>query len=269
LSCDTIRTVRKRPERFVAILLALAAGSALAAPPEEVAFPSGALELHGFVHKPEGSGPFPAILYNHGSEEKPGAKPELGKLFRENGYVFFVPHRRGQGRSPHDGRVLTLGALALNELQLEDQLAALSYLKGLSYVDPARIVVAGCSFGGIQTILAVEANADRKLGLRAAVDFAGAAETWRTSGALQERMIRAVRKATIPVMLVQAKNDYDTAPSYALAKELEKLGKPYKLSIYPPYGTSVRDGHGGFCFRGGASVWASDVLAFLAASMQK
>jgi poly(3-hydroxybutyrate) depolymerase len=82
LSCDTIRTVRKRPERFVAILLALAAGSALAAPPEEVAFPSGALELHGFVHKPEGSGPFPAILYNHGSEEKPGAKPELGKLFR-------------------------------------------------------------------------------------------------------------------------------------------------------------------------------------------
>jgi carboxymethylenebutenolidase len=255
--------------KWTPLLLSIAAAAATAAEPEEVVFPSGALELHGFMHRPEGSGPFPAILYNHGSEPRPGSKPELGRLFSAKGYVFFVPHRRGQGRSPRDGRVLTLGALALNEMQLEDQLAALDYLKRLSYVDPGRIAVAGCSFGGIQTILAVEANADRKLGLRAAVDFAGAAETWRTSIALQERMIRAVRKATIPVMLIQAKNDYDTAPSYALAKELEKLGKPYQLSIYPPYGNTVQDGHGGFCSRGGAAVWAPEVLAFLDSHLKK
>src|SRR5262249_48125307 len=153
-----------------------------------------------------GTGPFPAILYNHGSERRPGAKPELAGLFTENGYVFFVPHRRGQGRSSEDGRVLAGGALAVNEMQLPDQLAALAYLKSLAYVDPGRIAVVGCSFGGIQTILAVEANAERNLGIRVAVDFAGAAETWRTSVGLQERLIRAVRKATIPVMFIQAKN---------------------------------------------------------------
>lgn len=251
------------------VLFSIMPALVLAAPPEEVTFASGTLELHGFLARPTGDGPFPAILYNHGSEPRPGSKPELAKLFTDNGYVFFVPHRRGQGRSPADGRVLSLGALALNELQLEDQLAALTYLKRRPYVDLDRIAVAGCSFGGIQTILAVEANAERKLGLRAAVDFAGAAETWRTSVALQGRMIGAVRKATIPVMFVQAKNDYDLAPSYTLSKELENMGKTYKLSIYPPYGKSVREGHGEFCSRGGAAVWGPDVLAFLDAAMKR
>ena len=57
------------------VLLLIAAGSAAAAPSEEVAFPSGSLQLHGFIRAPEGKGPFPAILYNHGSEPRPGPKP--------------------------------------------------------------------------------------------------------------------------------------------------------------------------------------------------
>lgn len=32
-----------------------------------VAFPSGAITLHGVLYKPEGTGPFPAVVYNHGS----------------------------------------------------------------------------------------------------------------------------------------------------------------------------------------------------------
>jgi dienelactone hydrolase len=261
-------------KRCIALLLGFLCLAAAAAEPQEVTFPSGNLVLHGFISRPSGQGPFPAILYNHGSEPRPGTKPEVAELFNSHGFVFFVPHRRGQGRSPKDGRVFALqqsagGALQLNEMQLEDQLAALAYLKSLPYVDKERIAVAGCSFGGIQTILAVEANADKKLGLRAAVDFAGAAETWQSSPGLQERMLRAVRKATVPVMFVQAQNDYDLTPSRVLSKELEQAGKPYKLAIYPPYGTSVQDGHGGFCFRGGASIWGPDVLSFIGASLQK
>ena len=136
-------------KRCIALLLVLFCLAAAAAEPEEVTFPSGDLVLHGFISRPSGQGPFPAILYNHGSEPRPGTKPELAELFSAHGYVFFVPHRRGQGRSPKDGRVLALqqaagGALPLNELQLEDQLAALAYLKGLAYVDKERIAVAGC-----------------------------------------------------------------------------------------------------------------------------
>lgn len=245
---------------------------ALAAEPEEVTFSAGGLELRGFLYTPQGAGPFRAVLYNHGSEQRPGWVPQLGRLFSDSGYVFFIPHRRSHGRSPRDPRIDALyssglsGVVALHEMHLEDQLAALDFLKRLPKVDRDRIAVAGCSYGGIQTLLAAEASADRKTGLRAAVDFAGGAMTWRNAPALQSRMLAAARRAAVPVMFVQAENDYDLTPSYALAREMEKGGKPHQLSIYPPHGVSVREGHG-FCVRG-SDVWGPDVLLFLDAHLK-
>jgi len=227
--------------------------------------------LHGFLYRPEGSGPFPAVLYNHGSEWQPGWKPELGQLFSSRGYVFFVPHRRSHGSSPNDPFVDSLydrragGIVALHEIHLDDQLAALSYLKQLSYVVPNRVAVAGCSYGGIQTVLAVEANAEQGLSLRAAIDFAGGAMSWRSTS-LRERMVRAVRKATIPILFIQAENDYDLGPSRTLAGELERLGKPHKLLIFPPYGHTHKEGHGVFCERG-RNVWGDEVFSFLEGAM--
>ena len=256
------------------VFFLLTCGIAAAAEPEEVKFTSGKVTLHGFLYRPEGNGPFPALLYNHGSERKPGTKPELGKFFSANGYIFFVPHRLSHGRSPNDSHIDSLydqGArsiVTLHELHLGDQLAALSYLKQLSYLDTGRIAVAGCSYGGIQTVLAVESNAEQKLGLRAAVNFAGAAQSWRGSSSLRSRLVSAVRKATIPVMFVQAENDYDLTPSRVLSAELQQLGKPYKLAIFPPYGNTREEGHGGFCFRA-TNVWGNEVLAFLDANLRK
>src|SRR5215469_7971224 len=68
--------------------------------PQEVTFQSGKLQLHGFLWKPNGPGPFPAVLWNHGSEKLPGSQPALGNFYTSHYFVFFVPHRRGQGRSP-------------------------------------------------------------------------------------------------------------------------------------------------------------------------
>ena len=134
-----------------------------------------------------------------------------------------------RGTSPNDSFVESLyaqaagGRVALHEVHLEDQLAALAYLRQLSHVDPQRIAVAGCSYGGIQTVLAVEANAEQKLGLRAAIDFAGGAMSWR-SFSLRDRMVRAVRKATIPVLFIQAENDYDLGPSRTPAWRFRAIG---------------------------------------------
>jgi dipeptidyl aminopeptidase/acylaminoacyl peptidase len=181
--------------------------------------------------------------------------------------VFFVPHRRGHGRSPHDANVESLyaqgaaGRIALHETHLEDTLAALSYLKQLSVVDARKIAVAGCSYGGIQTVLAVEANAEQKLGLRSAIDFAGGAMSWRSS-TLRSRMVTAIRKADIPVLFIQAENDYDLGPSRTLAGELEKLGKPHEMLIFPPYGSTREEGHGAFCSQG-TGVWGPAVLKFI------
>ena len=35
--------------------------------PTRVSFPSGSVTLGGSVYKPQGEGPFPAVVYNHGS----------------------------------------------------------------------------------------------------------------------------------------------------------------------------------------------------------
>ena len=64
--------------------------------PETVVFKSGDLTLEGLLWKPTGSGPFPAVLYNHGSGrsyEKEFAA--LGPLFVGRGVrlVWPVPAR--------------------------------------------------------------------------------------------------------------------------------------------------------------------------------
>ena len=67
--------------------------------PAVVSFASGQLTLHGLMYKPEGSGPFPAILYNHGSAAgmlSQQAFDALGPVFVRRGWVFFGPYRRGR-----------------------------------------------------------------------------------------------------------------------------------------------------------------------------
>lgn len=237
-----------------------------------MAFPSGGQQLRGFLWKPDGPGPFPAVLWNHGSEKLPGWLPQLAAAFLTRGYLFFIPHRRGQGRSPgpyiadqmQAAPATERGALLvrLHEQQLGDQLAALDFLKAQPFVDGARLAVAGCSYGGIQTVLAAE----RGSGYRAAVDFAGAAQSWRPYPEIRTRMLTAVRNARMPVFFIQAENDYDLTPSRALAEEMQRAGKPHSVKIYPVFGSTNQDGHE-FCVRG-VSIWGADVFSFLEANLR-
>jgi len=91
---------------FIAVIILLLQPQRGAPSPEVVSFQSQTLTLQGVLYKPEGSGPFPALLYNHGSA--PGmlnnqAFEQLGPLFASRGWVFFAPYRRGQGLSATAG----------------------------------------------------------------------------------------------------------------------------------------------------------------------
>ena len=176
---------------LVAALLSAASGSSAQAPAEEVTFPAGALTLRGLLYKPNGPGPFPAVLWNHGSQRWPSPLGEVSQVFTNAGYVLFLPRRRGQGGSPgpyimselgrvrrdQGGEAWSRAMVTLLEQQVDDQLAAFDYLRGLPYVDSTRLAIVGCSFGGVQTVLAAERNP----GIRAAIDFAGAAHFWQYS----------------------------------------------------------------------------------------
>jgi len=219
-----------------------------------------AADRRGFFYVPEGKGPFPVMVWNHGSEQWPGAQPELAHFYVEHGWAFLVPHRRGHGKSPgayigderDDAKVL-----AMQDEHNDDVVAAIEWVKRQPTMDARRVVVSGCSYGGIQTMI----TAARPVGIRAAVPFAAGAMRWRFSPGLQQRLIRAAGEARVPELLIQAENDFDLSPSKIAGAELERT-KHGRAKIYPPYGTGPRAGHG-FCVRG-FDVWGPDVLAFLA-----
>jgi dienelactone hydrolase len=243
---------------------------------EVVSFPSGTLTLRGVLHKPAGAGPFPAVLYNHGSAggmDPIQAANALGPVFTARGYLFFMPCRRGQCLSAaagpyimdeidaarREGGLPAAGATMVRLLEtdhLDDQMAALAWLRGSGLADPARIALAGNSFGGIETVLGAERG-----GACAAVDSAGGAQSWAKAPALQERMLRAVQNARVPIFFFQAENDYDLAPSRVLPAAMREAGKPFEVEIYPAFGKSAGAGHTLGYF--GADVWAPHVFRFL------
>jgi uncharacterized protein len=129
------------------------------------------------------AGPFPAVLFNHGSgpssdSSKPAA---LGPVFARHGYVFLYLYRRGAGLSADQGtdsETLMNSAradkgeagrnevqLQLLDIELNDVLAGVMFLRARPEVDGRRIAAAGHSFGGQLTLLLAERGA----GIRAAV----------------------------------------------------------------------------------------------------
>ena len=262
-----------KPGTLILVLLLLSLPLSAA---DIVTFPSGEITLHGVLYRPEGKGPFPAVVYNHGSAAgmlSREAFEALGPVFASHGWVFFGPYRRGQGLSASAGPYIgdqiaaaeksggiSAGAAAMVRLletdHLNDQLAALAWLRKQGFVQADRIAVAGNSFGGIEAVLGAERG-----DYCAAIDSAGGAQSWAEAPALQSLMTRAVRNARAPIFFFQAANDYDLSPSKTLSGAMKGASKAYELKIYPQYGNSPQDGHTFGYF--GSAVWADDVFQFL------
>ncbi|HEX5037998.1 MAG TPA: prolyl oligopeptidase family serine peptidase [bacterium] len=249
---------------------------------EVVAFPSGGVTLHGYLYKPAGgTSPYPAIIYNHGSEENPTIHEveNLAKLYVAQGFVLFAPHRTGHGLSADAGpsigdRTASLkaeglspsemlaGVEGLHEEANADVVAAIQWLKTQSFVDPDRLVVSGISYGGIQTVLTAANSVEKGLGIRCAIPFAPGAMSWGPD--FGDWLTSWVQKPTVPMFLIQAENDYSIEPSKVMGPIIESKGAPNRYNIYPPFGTTNAEGHGGFAtFEAGTEIWGPDVLAFL------
>ena len=263
---------------------ALAIDEQVSIAPETVVVSSEHLRLKAFLWKPSGPGPFPAVLFCHGSGGPDAshtaglpmtkAAEKLAPVFLKHGYAFFYLFRRGQGLSADQGEFMrdvlqreeaTKGKEARQHLQfaltttdhLDDVIAGLSFLKTAPAIDAKRIAIAGHSLGGQLTLLAAEKDNT----VRAAVAFAAAATSWEHSHELRDRLLAAADKATAPIMLIQAANDYSTVPGYALVGELERLHKSHLLKIYPPVGRTSEDGHNLLYLA--VPQWESDLFSFL------
>lgn len=247
-----------RPTVPLATASAVATVAPTPAPREAITFKSGALELHGFIWKPAGPGPFPAVLWNHGGDitASEAYYEKLWPSYVRAGLLFFIPQRRGQGGSPGVSVPATQVEL-FSTLALDDQLAALTYLKTRPDVVSSRIAVSGWSAGAQATLIAAEADP----GYRVAVACSTASISWDGNPELQQRLVATVAKIKIPVLLFQAQNDYSLNPQKVLTAEFTRLGKPFEAMIYPAHGTTAQDGHA-FCVDS-PEVWGDRVTAFI------
>jgi carboxymethylenebutenolidase len=257
----------------------VAAESAASITGESVTFKSGELTLAGVLYKPPGAGPFPVVVWNHGSERRPGPQYDtVAGIFVPAGYVVFGPVRRGH--RPSEGRYIVSameeayaerGIDAANRVavelleteQLDDQLAGLAYVKALPFVDAKRIAVAGCSYGGIQSLL----GAERDVGYRAALSISPAGLSWDGNPQLRMRLIQAVTHLSAPVLLLQPPKDPSLEPSRVLGEQAKRARQPLTTKVYPAVGPEEEQSH---CFGGpaGMHVWAADAKAFFEVNLR-
>jgi carboxymethylenebutenolidase len=276
--------IRPPLQLSLALLVTLPApgGAQTLSAPDTVTVSAGALVLHALLWRPSGPGPFPAILFDHGSygqsdtigSNDPGT---LAAVFVRHGYAFLFLFRPGVGLSrdqgPPEGVLMDearaeAGVAGRNALQLTlletsaltQAQAGLAFLRAEADVDRGRVVLVGHSFGGSLTLLL----AARDTLIRAVVVFGAAAGSWASSPNLQRCLLEAVSTIRAPVLLLHTANDYSTAPGKALADEIRRLGKAADLRIYPAYGQSATEGHN-FLYHD-PQRWEADVMTFLDAN---
>lgn len=118
-------------------------------------------DLYGSLYKPAGFEPgkkYPVIVYWYGGSHaqlvlnswNAGAGDYWFRYMAERGYVLLTIDTRG---SDNRGRAFEQSMFRrVGDVQMEDMLSAVDYLKALPYADTSRMGLFGWSFGGFDTV---------------------------------------------------------------------------------------------------------------------
>ncbi|CAL77188.1 putative Dienelactone hydrolase family protein, putative signal peptide [Bradyrhizobium sp. ORS 278] len=241
------------------LLTTLSVVSASAAQPETVYFPSadGHTELTGYLFKPQGAGPFPAIIMLHGrggpyssnvnadctlvSRAVPASPCNAGTLSKrhimwgdywaERGYLALLPDSfgprgkaHGFGRFTHDDP----DRADVNERTVRplDAEGALTYLRQRRDAAVERIVLQGWSNGG-STVLNVLLREGLQSSLRGALIF--------YPGCGESSLLGPTLRSRVPIQLFLAADDEEVSPTLcnAMAERSRQAGTAIDTTIYP------------------------------------
>jgi len=231
------------------------------------------------ILRPHGSGPYGAIVLNHGvpgtararSEESPALLIHTAAAFAQRDYAVFMPLRRGFGATGGEfaedaGTCRNPDYRRGEQAAAADVLAAYEFARKLPYVDGSRMILAGQSAGGVAAISAA-ARAPR--GLLAVLAFAagrgadpahpGVPCAAEPLAAVFEELGASVR---VPVLLHYAENDLFFGPSASRAwfRRLKAGGARVEYVLQPAFG---KDGHYIFSDEAGVELWLPQVERFL------
>lgn len=227
----TFEHIISRVHVWLILIAIVIPGAGLAAEPDQISFAATtdhdgkAVTLTGELHKPEGSGPFPAVVLMHGCG---GLQPAVRHALRQHaehllrhGFVALALDSFGP-RNNGDGWVCkTFGRLAAaRRYRTADALDAAAHLRSLPFVSGDNIFQMGQSNG---------ASVSLRLAQLKMPEFRAAAAYYPWCGALTH-FINAAKLTSPLIVLSGAKDDW-TPPGACQA--LQAKGADYKIVVYP------------------------------------
>ncbi len=192
---------------------------------EEVKYTGKAGTLFGYVSRPKGPGPHPAVIVIHANKGLTPHVRDVARRFAKEGYVALAPdyfsrHGGTKKVSGKGGRIKGYRKLTTMDNIVEDTESGFTYLRSLSSVRDDRIGVTGFCWGGGMAF----SSAARIRGLKAAVIFYG-----RTP-----KPIDLVQNIEGPVMAHYGGEDKRINKGLdATVAAMKKYNKPFDYKIYP------------------------------------
>ncbi len=237
--------------------------------------------MRTIVHRPNGDGPFPLVVINHGSTQDSArranyADPGFGiaaKWFVDRGYAVALPQRPGHGET---------GGPYLEEqdgcdnadfhragLATADSIdAAISYLRSQPFVRGEGIVVVGQSAGGWGALALASRNPSA---VKAIINIAGGrggrSYDRAHNNCAPQRLAQAAerygRTARLPTLWIYTENDtyFGPALSRRMSDAYRGAGGTIEFHLLEPFG---EEGHNLLLARDGVKVWGPIVERFLA-----
>jgi dienelactone hydrolase len=249
----------------------------------EVPVPGVETKLAMTVFYPQGEGPFPVAILNHGTPWGDNARRSMGRWLEpepvnalvERGYVVAIPMRQGFGAT--GGRYkASIGSCVDPDFYhgtlraAEDIMAAIEYVKTLPSIDNTRILLVGHSAGGIAAMAAAGMQAD---GVKAVMNFSGGRGGGHSSSkrgvpCFPDRMAEAIglyaQASDVPVLWYYVENDSFFGPEVVRSwfESFRKNGGKGELVFHP--GSSMSDGHQFIKLSGSSKFWGPVLDEFLA-----
>jgi dienelactone hydrolase len=217
----------------LALVLALVAGCVAGRPLGDADLQP-LLRPHDVIYRPQGSGPFPAVVVLSGCLGVRSKDGRWAERLREHGYVALVTDSfTGRGLTTLEQRRDVCRGLALwGGTRAGDVRASLAYLRTVPDVDATRLGVIGFSHGAWAALdfLAVAGDEDVR-GLRAVVGFypyCGVASRARWFG----------WRVDVPTLLLLAADDRMVSSDQCrgLAERAAADGQRVAFTVYPEVG---------------------------------
>lgn len=226
---------------------------------------------------PDGDGPFPILILNHGRSPTDRSTPARFRytrqvaFFLKRGFEVFEPTRIGYGElgtqfdPEYSGECRRKDYTPMLKAALDEESAVLDYAKRQANVDAHRIVIVGQSAGGL---IATAVAAQNPAGVVAAINFAGGAggDPERHPGVpCQGELVKAMYRrlgetAHVPMLWIYTENDQYFSPSYSKTwhETFVDAGGHADYRLLPAF---EQNGHA--LFARGIDVWSPAVSEFL------